>query len=76
MSKGKPFVETSRVTSPVRQSRASPPLAEKRLLRGVGRSPPRSVDTAIQRCGGCRGRKAGEGRLGGAGFTSGRRGGV
>ena len=32
----KPFVETLRVTNPVRQSRASPPLAEKRVLRGGG----------------------------------------
>ena len=33
----KPFNGTLRVTNPVRQSRASPPQAEKRILRGERR---------------------------------------
>ncbi len=45
----KPFNGTLRVTNPVRQSRASPPLAEKRVLRGGGRPPLRSVDSEIKR---------------------------
>jgi hypothetical protein len=43
----KPFIETLRVTNPVRQSRAS---SRKRVLRGGGRPSPRSVDSEIQRC--------------------------
>ena len=31
-----PWTETLRVTNPVLESRASPPLAEKRVLRGGG----------------------------------------
>ena len=43
----KPFIETLRVTNPVRQSRAS---SRKRVLRGGGRLPLRSVDSEIKRC--------------------------
>ena len=43
----KPFIETLRVTKPVRQSRAS---SRKRVLRGGGRPSPRSVDSEIKRC--------------------------
>ena len=45
----KPFIETLRVTNPVRQSRAS---SQKRVLRGDGRPLPlpRSVDSEIKRC--------------------------
>src|SRR5271157_5807318 len=42
-----PFIETLRVTNPVRQSRAS---SRKRVLRGDGRPSPRSVDSEIKRC--------------------------
>ena len=45
----KPFIETLRVTNPVRQSRASP-APEKRVLRGGGRPSLRSVDSEIKRC--------------------------
>ena len=43
----KPFIETLRVTNPVRQSRAS---SRKRVLRGEGRLSLRSVDSEIKRC--------------------------
>ena len=43
----KPFIGTLRVTNPVRQSRAS---SRKRVLRGAGDSPLRSVDSEIKRC--------------------------
>ena len=43
----KPFIETLRVTNPVRQSRAS---SRKRVLRGGGRLPLRSVDSEVKRC--------------------------
>src|SRR5271157_4605067 len=43
----KPFIGTQRVNNPVRQSRAS---SRKRVLRGGGRLPLRSVDSEIQRC--------------------------
>ena len=43
----KPFIETLRVTNPVRQSRAS---SRKRVLRGGGRPSLRSVDSEIKRC--------------------------
>ena len=43
----KPFIGTLRVTNPVRQSRAS---SRKRVLRGGGRPPLRSVDSEIKRC--------------------------
>jgi hypothetical protein len=43
----KPFIETLRVTNPVRQSRAS---SRKRVLRGAGRPSPRSVNSEIKRC--------------------------
>jgi hypothetical protein len=45
----KPFIETLRVTNPVRQSRAS---SRKRVLRGGGQPSPRSVvgGTRISRC--------------------------
>ena len=43
----KPFIETLRVTNPVRQSRAS---SRKRVLRGDGRPSLRSVDSEIKRC--------------------------
>ena len=43
----KPFAGTLRVTNPVRQSRAS---SRKRVLRGGGRPPLRSVDSEIKRC--------------------------
>jgi hypothetical protein len=44
----KPFIGTLRVTNPVRQSRASPPQAEKRVLRGERRLSLRSVDSKIK----------------------------
>jgi hypothetical protein len=43
----KPFIETLRVTNPVRQSRAS---SRKRVLRGDGQPSLRSVDSEINRC--------------------------
>ena len=43
----KPFTGTLRVTNPVRQSRAS---SRKRVLRGGGRPPLRSVASQIKRC--------------------------
>jgi len=43
----KPFIETLRVTNPVRQSRAS---SRKQVLRRGGRPSPRSVDSEIKRC--------------------------
>ena len=43
----KPFIETLRVTNPVRQSRAS---SRKRVLRGGGQPSLRSVDSEIKRC--------------------------
>jgi hypothetical protein len=43
----KPLIGTLRVTNPVRQSRAS---SRKRVLRGGGRPPLRSVDSEIKRC--------------------------
>ena len=43
----KPFIETLRVTNPVRQSRAS---SRKRVLRGRRATPLRSVDSEIKRC--------------------------
>ena len=42
----KPFIGTLRVTNPVRQSRAS---SRKRVLRGGGRPPLRSVDSETKR---------------------------
>ena len=47
ISNVKPFIGTLRVTNPVRQSRAS---SRKRVLRGGGRPPLRSVDSEIKRC--------------------------
>jgi hypothetical protein len=47
ISNVKPFIETLRVTNPVRQSRAS---SLKQVLRGVGRPALRSVDSEIKRC--------------------------
>ena len=43
----KPFIETLRVTNPVRQSRAS---SRKRVLRGERRLSLRSVDSEFKRC--------------------------
>jgi hypothetical protein len=43
----KPFIETLRVTNPVRQSRAS---SRKRVLRGGGQPSLRTVDSEIKRC--------------------------
>src|SRR4029077_6185931 len=43
----KPFIGTLRVTNPVRQSGTS---SRKRVLRGGGRLPLRSVDSEIKRC--------------------------
>ena len=43
----KPFIETLRVTNPVRQSRTS---SRKQVLRGGGRPSLRSVDSKIKHC--------------------------
>ena len=43
----KPFIGTLRVTNPARQSWTS---SRKRVLRGGGRPPLRSVDSEIKRC--------------------------
>ena len=47
ISNVKPFIETLRVTNPVRQSQAS---SRKRSLRGERRLSLRSVDSEIKRC--------------------------
>jgi hypothetical protein len=46
----KPSIGTLRVSNPVRQSRASPPSAEKRVLSGERPLSLRSVDSEIKRC--------------------------